>query len=80
MTSIRFVFLMILTCVAAGCMSNPVEDKAHTPALMVAQNSDGVVSMSWESAVDHVLTSSAASFLTVGRMFSGALLTAVGAL
>ena len=36
----------------SGCVSQPVE-KEYTPILMIAQNSDGAVTLSWESVVGY---------------------------
>jgi hypothetical protein len=33
----------------AGCVSTPMDELEHEPILMITQNSDGVVSLSWES-------------------------------
>jgi hypothetical protein len=40
----------------AGCVSKPVEVEEHAPPLMIAQNSDGKVTLSWESNPDHIYT------------------------
>ncbi len=44
-------FLLILFVALAGCVSKPNEPlvEEHSPRLGVAQNSDGMATMSWES-------------------------------
>ncbi len=50
------VFLVGLTCVLVGCVSKPMEDKVHAPSLMIGQNSDGDVSILWDSQPNHTYT------------------------
>jgi hypothetical protein len=48
--------LLFLSLVLAGCISTPVEEEAHSPSLMVSQNSDGVTTAIWESEPGYVYT------------------------
>ena len=36
----------------SGCVSKPV-DREYTPVLIVSENSDGAVTLSWESMVGY---------------------------
>lgn len=50
-----FVCMMVAAAsvvLIVGCVSKPVEKK-HTPTLMTAQNSDGEVTLSWDSVVGY---------------------------
>lgn len=52
-----FLFAGLLLSLT-GCVSKSVEDEkeAHAPSLMIAQNSDGDVTLAWESEIDRVYT------------------------
>ena len=47
---------MVLLAFFAGCVTKPVEVEEHAPRLMIAQNSDGQVTISWDSALDRIYT------------------------
>ena len=50
--------LLVITILAlfTGCVSKPVEEEYTPPPLMIAQNSDGDVTIAWESDPDHLYT------------------------
>lgn len=51
-------FLLILFVALVGCASKPNEplEEEHSPRLGVAQNSDGMTTMSWESSRGYYYT------------------------
>lgn len=54
MSALRSLLLSTTLCIVlAGCVSKPVEVEIHAPPLMIAQNSDGQVSIAWESEPDY---------------------------
>jgi hypothetical protein len=55
MNPFRIAALLLMAAWAAGCVSKPVEEYAPPP-LMIAQNSDGEVSLAWESEPGYVYT------------------------
>ena len=52
-----FLFAGLLLSLT-GCVSKPVENEkeAHAPPLMIAQNSDGDVTIAWDSELGRVYT------------------------
>ncbi len=50
-----FFFGVLLVCLV-GCVSKPMETEKHAPPLMIAQNSDGQATISWESEPNRVYT------------------------
>ena len=55
MNTIRTMVSTLILLLLAGCVSTVVEEE-HPPAMMIAQNSEGEVTMAWESDLDHVYT------------------------
>jgi hypothetical protein len=52
----RYLFLS-LVIIFSGCISKPAEKSPeHTPSLMISQNSDGEVTLMWESDPDYSYT------------------------
>jgi hypothetical protein len=49
-------YLLMMALMLMGCVSEPLMDKVHDPALMVAQNSDGEATIVWDSDPDYVYT------------------------
>lgn len=52
----RSLLLMTMFSLMAGCVSKPLETKIHAPPLMIAQNSDGQVTIAWESDPAYIYT------------------------
>ena len=52
----RLLLGMVLLVFLAGCVSKTIEAEEHAPPLMIAQNSDGQVSISWDSQPDLIYT------------------------
>ena len=50
-----FLSVVLLVCLT-GCVHKTVEVEEHAPPLMIAQNSDGEVTISWESEPDRIYT------------------------
>ena len=46
------VVCIMIIALLSGCGSKPPEEK-HSPVLMISQNSDGEVTLSWESVVGY---------------------------
>lgn len=53
---IRGFWLLVAVLALAGCRSRPPELLPHSPRLMIAQNSDGDATMSWESEEGYLYT------------------------
>ena len=52
----KYIFALGLSLFfLSGCVSKVVEDN-HPPAVMIAQNSDGVVSIAWDSKLGYDYT------------------------
>lgn len=56
MNSFRPLLFIAILAFLSGCVSTPVEEEYTPPPLMIAQNSDGDVTIAWESDPDHVYT------------------------
>ncbi len=57
MTLLRSFLCVVLLMSLTGCVNKPMDDEvAHIPPLMIAQNSDGQVTISWESEADWIYT------------------------
>lgn len=54
MRVLQVLCMGVVISVLAGCVSKPVEEEAHMPPLMIAQNSDGEVTLAWKSEVGRV--------------------------
>ena len=52
----RLFLGMALLVFLAGCVSKPIEAEEHAPPLMIAQNSDGQVTISWDSEPNRIYT------------------------
>ena len=50
------LYLLAVALVLTGCVSEPLMSKVYDPSLMIAQNSDGETSISWESETDYIYT------------------------
>ncbi len=55
MKTIRYFGVLLAVSLLAGCVSKVVEED-HPPPLMLAQNSDGVTTMQWDSKLGYVYT------------------------
>ena len=54
---IRAYFLLLLLAALVGCVSVPLDSgEQHNPALLIAQNSDGAVAMTWDSLPRYIYT------------------------
>ncbi len=56
MNIFRFLLLISILVLLPGCVSKPVEGEVHAPKLMIAQNSDGQVTIAWDSEPGYVYT------------------------
>ena len=57
MNVVRSLLLSSIFILMAGCISKPLEVvEVHAPLLMIAQNSDGEVTIEWASEQDYVYT------------------------
>jgi hypothetical protein len=52
----RILQLLLLSVVLTGCISEPLEPEEHSPQLMIAQNSDGLTTLIWESDSSYLYT------------------------
>lgn len=55
MNRTRTLFPALALLLLAGCVTKTIEEE-HPPMLIIAQNSDGAVTMQWESETDYVYT------------------------
>ena len=55
MKTIRYLLMALAVVLAAGCVSKVVEEE-RPPKLMLAQNSDGVTTMQWDTEPGYVYT------------------------
>jgi len=56
MNSLRSLLFISTLVFLSGCVSKPVEKEYVPPPLVIAQNSDGDVSIAWESDPGYVYT------------------------
>ena len=57
MNLFRSFLFVVLWVGLVGCVSQPVEvEEEHAPPLMIAQNGDGQVTISWDSELEYIYT------------------------
>ena len=56
MNTFRSLLIVMILAFLSGCVSKPVEMEYTPPRLMIAQNSDGDVTIAWESDPEYVYT------------------------
>ena len=56
MNPFRVIVLFVTLALMVGCVSQPVEEKESPLRLVIAQNSDGDVTLAWESEPGSVYT------------------------